>query len=536
MEPKLTDLPVLVIDCQATGANPKRGHPLELAWSVLGPGARVKPASRLVALPDGQSLSPQITRLTGIGNADLDRALSAKSVWRLLEEAACQVSPKGPHPCPAVIHFSRFEIPFLEMLYRTHGTRRIFPFDVICTWQIARRLLPGLPRRGLRAVAGYLGHHLEQLKRAEHHVQATAFIWQDFVKRLERRRGVETLDQLKAWLADESPHQTRHKSFRLPKAKRLSLPQGPGVYRFFGADGRTLYVGKASDLKARVNSHFTSLKTASEKNLELYSQVWDLTSESTESSLEAAMLEVDLIQKLRPAYNSALLPADDRVWYCSTDLMSASPERLESHPWGPVPTAEPALAAGRLGAVLAGEPTASAGIFDIQAKWAPTLVEIEQGIAVFDDRHGKAPPVSRGAWLLRLAARLERQRRADDLSKDEGAPDKTQESAQEGWTAEGVANALEASLRQAGRLLRRAWFLARLPGAGLRWQSRSGAWRELRVEDLKDAAFERGFHDRLRVLLTELGRLCSAGRPLELRIGAGQALNTQRLTSILTRF
>ena len=536
MDSKLAALPVLVIDCQATGANPKRGHLLELAWSALGPGARVKPTSRLVALPDGQIVSPQITRLTGIRNADLDRALSAESVWRLLEDAACAVQPDSSRPCPTVIHFSRFEKPFLEMLHQRYSSHRAFPFDMICTWEIARRLLPGLPRRGLRAVAGYLGHHLDQFKRAEHQVQATSFIWQDFVGRLKQRRGIETLDQLRAWIAAESPHKTRHKSFRLSKAKRLSLPQGPGVYRFLGADGRTLYVGKASDLKARVNSHFTSLKAASEKNLELYSQVWDLTSESTESSLEAALLEVGLIQKLRPAYNAALLPADDRVWYCATNLMSVSPTRLESHPWGPVPTAEPALAAGMLGAVLAGETQSTAGIFDMQADWAPALEQIEQGVAVFSGRHGIGPPVSRGAWLLSLAARLDRQGRADDQTKDDRATTDTQEPAQESWTDDRVAGALEAILRQAGRLLRRAWFLARLPGAELRWQSRAGAWRELRVETLKDAAFDRAYHDRLRVLLTELGRLCSAGRPLELRIGAGRVLNTQRLASILTRF
>ena len=101
MDDKLVDLPVLVLDCQATGANPKRGHLLELAWSALGPGDRFKPASRLLALPDGQIVSPQITRLTGISKTDLEHAQPAETVWRLLEDAAAEVRSSPSLPCPA---------------------------------------------------------------------------------------------------------------------------------------------------------------------------------------------------------------------------------------------------------------------------------------------------------------------------------------------------------------------------------------------------------------------------------------------------
>ena len=73
----LDQLEVVVLDCQTTGASPKHGHLLELAWSV---GRAADPDwppvhSHLVRLPDGQRIPPRIAKLTGIRDADLDAAL-----------------------------------------------------------------------------------------------------------------------------------------------------------------------------------------------------------------------------------------------------------------------------------------------------------------------------------------------------------------------------------------------------------------------------------------------------------------------------
>ncbi len=40
--------------------------------------------------------------------------------------------------------------------------------------------------------------------------------------------------------------------------QRRELPDSPGVYLFHGADGETLYVGKARSIRKRVNSHFSA--------------------------------------------------------------------------------------------------------------------------------------------------------------------------------------------------------------------------------------------------------------------------------------
>src|SRR5262245_50762641 len=93
--------------------------------------------------------------------AAVDRQLA----WRALCSQAASLSQQ---PAPTVIHFARFEQPFL----RTLGAG-LFPFDVVCTRDIARRLLPHLPRCSLRALAGYFGRAVGALRRSAEHVEAT---------------------------------------------------------------------------------------------------------------------------------------------------------------------------------------------------------------------------------------------------------------------------------------------------------------------------------------------------------------------------
>src|SRR5690606_2856179 len=148
-----------------------------------------------------------------------------------------------------------------------------FPLDVVCLHAVAVRLFPELPRRSIRALAGYLGHAPELTRRATGHVEATAFIWRECLPLLAGR-GVSTWQELKLWLGETKvQRRPQRRRFPLARARRLALPSAPGVYRFERRSGEVLYVGKATSLKQRVAGHFKGRGPATERALELLSQV-----------------------------------------------------------------------------------------------------------------------------------------------------------------------------------------------------------------------------------------------------------------------
>ncbi len=83
------------------------------------------------------------------------------------------------------------------------------------------------------------------------------------------------------------------------------LPSGPGVYLHKDEDGNILYVGKAVNLRSRVRSYFTP-SVDSYKTLHMRRKVADVETITTDSELEALLLEMTLIKKHRPHYNVRL--------------------------------------------------------------------------------------------------------------------------------------------------------------------------------------------------------------------------------------
>jgi excinuclease ABC subunit C len=95
------------------------------------------------------------------------------------------------------------------------------------------------------------------------------------------------------------------------KNKILKTPNKPGIYLFFNVKKKLIYVGKATSLKNRIKSYFQGLKTA--RPIEtFFNEVADLKWKTTNSVLEAIILEANSIKKFQPKYN--VLGKDDKSW------------------------------------------------------------------------------------------------------------------------------------------------------------------------------------------------------------------------------
>ncbi|MDX2359458.1 MAG: excinuclease ABC subunit UvrC [Crocinitomicaceae bacterium] len=93
------------------------------------------------------------------------------------------------------------------------------------------------------------------------------------------------------------------------------LPDNPGVYQFFNADGKILYVGKAKNLKKRVTSYFNK-NLDSGKTRVLVRQIVDIKYIVVDTELDALLLENNLIKKYQPKYNIMLKDDKTYPWIC----------------------------------------------------------------------------------------------------------------------------------------------------------------------------------------------------------------------------
>lgn len=94
------------------------------------------------------------------------------------------------------------------------------------------------------------------------------------------------------------------------KEKLLLLPNKPGCYLMKDKNGVIIYVGKAKNLRNRVNSYFKSSHTG--KTKVLVSNIVDFEYIITNSELEALLLEINLIKEHNPKYN--VLLKDDKSY------------------------------------------------------------------------------------------------------------------------------------------------------------------------------------------------------------------------------
>jgi DNA polymerase III subunit epsilon len=279
----LIDTTFVVLDLETTGLSPATDRITEVG-AVKVRGGEVLGELRTFVHP-GRPIPPAVTAMTGITDAMVAEAPPIGAVVpSLLGFLGSGV---------VVAHNARFDVGFLRAAIERRGER--FDPVVVDTARLARRLLRG-EVRDLRLAT--LARHLRARTQPSHRALADARATVDVLHGLIERAGslgATTLEDLQ-----ELARSTSDRAFRRIHLVR-DAPSTPGVYRFLDAQGGVLYVGKATDLRARLRTYFG--QDPRRRTADLVRDTARVDWTPTPTVLEAEVREVREIHAFRPRYN-----------------------------------------------------------------------------------------------------------------------------------------------------------------------------------------------------------------------------------------
>jgi len=578
---KLKKLSAIIFDCQATNANPEKGCLLEMAWdrTNLQPSAdSINKAEKayLIKLPDGAVIPRQVARVTGISKEDINSGVLAKLAWEELLKSAGEIkNHQNFSPYYMIIHYSRYEEPYLKHLHNLFSPSVAFPFKIICTHQISKKLWPELPRRGLRAVAGFLGYSVGEMRRSAHHVAATSWIWQKLVKILEEREGIVTIEDLQNWI-NKTPFPRIKKQYPMNKEKPINIPDLPGIYRMLRSNGDLLYIGKATSLKQRISSYFQRSSNHAEHILEMLSQAKDISITGTKTALEAALLESDEIKRLSPQYNVALKERNREICFADSNLNKISNNYSRKFRMGPVPSKDSLYALYSILDLL--KDTNLEQVNDniiiqslmVPAEFIPDENCFLDGLKIFREEHAsflikrfnikKIIKLGTILWQDKLNRAEQEDIEHDDKQKDEQIVKEEQEVWE--WTPERVAHKLNSVISYGVHLIRRGEWFRKISESSLIWDKKNSScnnknliiiskaqiinsrnllnkvknpippnYKTSNIQRMKD--FKLSDYDRMRVLTTEIRRLLKDNRNPVLSLGPKLIIKGEKLAEEL---
>ncbi len=98
----------------------------------------------------------------------------------------------------------------------------------------------------------------------------------------------------------------------LERPETGSVPEAPGSYQFLDKNGQVLYVGKAKNLRHRINSYFGKKPHASPRTSQMLNEAEQVEWIQVSNELESLLLEFNLIKRHRPRFNIDL--KDDKSY------------------------------------------------------------------------------------------------------------------------------------------------------------------------------------------------------------------------------
>ena len=280
----LSEVTFCVVDLETTGTSARDCAITEVGAARFRGGECLGTFQTMV--DPGCGIPPSITVLTGITESMVAEAPSIREVLPSFEEFVGDAVLVG--------HNVRFDLSFLREAARLAG-RAPLANRSVDTCALARRLLRDeVPNCRLGTLARHLRLDHQPRHRALNDVLATA----DLLHLLIERAGTLGASGLDDLLSLPSMAGHRHAG---KLALTEDLPRSPGVYLFRDRNDHVLYVGKATNLRSRVRSYFSSDRRR--KASRILAEMERIDHVTCTSPLEAAVIEIRLIHEHLPRFN-----------------------------------------------------------------------------------------------------------------------------------------------------------------------------------------------------------------------------------------
>lgn len=272
-----------IVDIETTGGYAAANGITEISIHLFD-GEKVTRKFETLINP-GQPIPNYISAMTGITDKMVANAPSFDKVAQTIYEIL--------HDKIFIAHNVNFDYSFVKGHLKESGFE--LNCKKLCTVRLSRKIFPNFPSYSLGKLCDSLGITINDRHRAGGDTEATAKIFRLLLQNdKEDHIQKSLLRNSKEWILPPN----------VPKEHFDKLPYTPGVYFFHDKKGKVVYVGKANNVRYRVNSHFSNNSESRQKqNFMRY--VHGISHQDCATELMACILESAEIKKRWPIFNSS---------------------------------------------------------------------------------------------------------------------------------------------------------------------------------------------------------------------------------------
>lgn len=272
-----------IVDIETTGSYAAANGITEISIHIFDGNAVIEKFETLIN--PGQPIPSFISAMTGITDKMVSQAPAfadvAEKIFTLLQDKIF------------IAHNVNFDYSFVNSHLKEAG----FELNVrkLCTVRLSRKIFPGFQSYSLGKLCHSLGITINDRHRAGGDTEATVKIFKLLLEN-DKEQQIQKSLQRNSKEAILPPN--------VPKEDFEKLPYTPGVYFFHNEKGKVVYVGKANNIRYRVNSHFSNNSESRQKQ-NFMQHVHRISFESCGTEIMACILESTEIKKRWPVFNSS---------------------------------------------------------------------------------------------------------------------------------------------------------------------------------------------------------------------------------------